>query len=138
VGAGYADAAKVDIGYANADGSIGVVMEFADDDFEAYAMPDLAFVGVFKTKAQAAQALGTHTRASPNIKVRCLFDPRRHEPRTVVNPQAARRRRRGLRGEKGLNESGREETLTRQHVGAISSPPESNQSGRASPSPFDC
>ena len=26
----------------DADGSIGVVMEFADDDCEAYAMPDLA------------------------------------------------------------------------------------------------
>src|SRR5262245_35834735 len=42
----------------DADGSIGVVMEFSESDFEAYAMPDLALVGAFHTKAQAAQALG--------------------------------------------------------------------------------
>jgi hypothetical protein len=42
----------------DADGSIGVVLEFSDTDFEAYSMPDLALVGA---KAQAAQALGTRT-----------------------------------------------------------------------------
>jgi hypothetical protein len=42
----------------DADGSIGVVMEFAESDFEAYAMPDLALVGTFQTKVQAAHALG--------------------------------------------------------------------------------
>ena len=42
----------------DADGSIGVVMEFSESDFEAYSMPDLALVGAFQTKAQAAQALG--------------------------------------------------------------------------------
>ena len=45
----------------DADGSIGVVLEFSDTDFEAYSMPDLALVGAFQTKAQAAQALGTRT-----------------------------------------------------------------------------
>jgi hypothetical protein len=42
----------------DADGSIGVVMEFSESDFEAYSMPHLALVGAFQTKAQAAQALG--------------------------------------------------------------------------------
>jgi hypothetical protein len=42
----------------DADGSIGVVMEFSERDFEAYSMPDLALVGAFQTKAQAAQAFG--------------------------------------------------------------------------------
>ena len=45
----------------DANGSVGVVMEFSESDFEAYAMPDLALVGAFQTKAQAAQALGTRT-----------------------------------------------------------------------------
>lgn len=44
----------------DADGSIGVVMEFSESDFEAYSMPDLALIGAFQTKAQAAQALATH------------------------------------------------------------------------------
>ena len=44
----------------DADGSVGVVMEFSESDFEAYSMPDLALVGVFQTKAQAAHALGAH------------------------------------------------------------------------------
>jgi hypothetical protein len=39
------------------DGSIGVVMEFSESDFEAYSMPDLALIGAFQTKAQAAHAL---------------------------------------------------------------------------------
>src|SRR5262245_39110435 len=43
----------------DADGSIGVVMEFSESDFEAYSMPDLALIGAFQTKAQAAQALAT-------------------------------------------------------------------------------
>jgi hypothetical protein len=38
-------------------GSVGVVMEFSESDFEAYSMPDLALIGTFRTKAQAAQAL---------------------------------------------------------------------------------
>jgi hypothetical protein len=46
----------------NADGCVGVVMEFSESDFEAYSMPDLALVGAFQTKAQAAQALGTGGR----------------------------------------------------------------------------
>jgi hypothetical protein len=41
----------------DANGSIGIVLEFSDTDFEAYSMPDLALVGAFQTKAQAAQAL---------------------------------------------------------------------------------
>jgi len=45
----------------DADGSIGVVLEFSDCEFEAYSMPDLALVGAFQTKAQAAQALGART-----------------------------------------------------------------------------
>jgi hypothetical protein len=45
----------------DAAGSIGVVMEFSESDFEAYSMPDLALVGAFQSKAQAAQALGTRT-----------------------------------------------------------------------------
>jgi hypothetical protein len=45
----------------DANGSIGVVLEFSDTDFEAYSMPDLALVGAFQTKAQAAQALGAPT-----------------------------------------------------------------------------
>jgi hypothetical protein len=46
----------------DAHGSIGVVMEFSESDFEAYSMPDLALVGAFSTKAQAAQAIhaGAH------------------------------------------------------------------------------
>ena len=43
----------------DADGAIGVVMEFSESDFEAYSMPDLALIGAFQTKAQAAQALAT-------------------------------------------------------------------------------
>ena len=38
------------------EGSIGVVMEFSESDFDS--LPDLALVGAFQTKAQAAQALG--------------------------------------------------------------------------------
>ena len=45
----------------DADGSIGVVTEFSENDFEAYAMPDLALVGAFQTKAQAVQALAIRT-----------------------------------------------------------------------------
>ena len=30
-----------------AHGSIGVVMEFSEGDFEAYSMPDLALIGAF-------------------------------------------------------------------------------------------
>jgi hypothetical protein len=45
----------------DAEGSIGVVMEFSESDFEAYSMPDLALEGAFQTKAQAAQALATGT-----------------------------------------------------------------------------
>src|SRR5262245_13724495 len=45
----------------DADGSIGVVMEFSESDFEAYSMPDFALVGTFQTKVQAAQALATRT-----------------------------------------------------------------------------
>ena len=45
----------------DADGSIGVVMEFSESDFEAYSMPDLALIGAFQTKAQAAEALATLT-----------------------------------------------------------------------------
>jgi hypothetical protein len=40
----------------DANGSIGVVMEFSERDFEAYSMPELALVGAFQTKVQAAQA----------------------------------------------------------------------------------
>jgi hypothetical protein len=43
----------------DADGAVGVVMEFSESEFEAYSMPDLALVGAFQTKAQAAQALAT-------------------------------------------------------------------------------
>jgi hypothetical protein len=43
----------------DANGSIGVVMEFSESDFEAYSMPDLALIGAFQTKVQAAQALAT-------------------------------------------------------------------------------
>ena len=46
----------------DADGSIGVVMEFSESDFEAYSMPDLALIGAFQTKAQAAQALTSRSR----------------------------------------------------------------------------
>ena len=46
----------------DANGTIGLVMEFAEGDFEAYSMPDLALVGVFGTKAQAAQALDARAR----------------------------------------------------------------------------
>jgi hypothetical protein len=35
--------------------------EFSENDFEAYSMPDLALVGAFQTKAQAAQALARRT-----------------------------------------------------------------------------
>jgi hypothetical protein len=45
----------------DAEGSIGVVMEFSEVDFEAYSMPDLALIGAFQTKAQAAQALARRT-----------------------------------------------------------------------------
>jgi hypothetical protein len=45
----------------DADGAVGVVMEFSEVDFEAYSMPDLALVGAFQTKAQAAHALATRT-----------------------------------------------------------------------------
>jgi hypothetical protein len=34
----------------DADGSIGVVLEFSDTDFEAYSMPDLALVGAFRQR----------------------------------------------------------------------------------------
>ena len=47
----------------DARGSIGVVMEFSESDFEAYSMPDLTLVGAFQTKAQAAQALNTCTQS---------------------------------------------------------------------------
>jgi hypothetical protein len=40
----------------DADGSIGVVMEFSESDFEAYSMPDLALVGAFQTKAGRASS----------------------------------------------------------------------------------
>jgi hypothetical protein len=46
----------------DANGSIGVVMEFSESDFEAYSMPDLALLGAFRTKAQAAQALAPRSR----------------------------------------------------------------------------
>jgi len=46
----------------DANGSIGVVMEFSESDFEAYSMPDLALIGAFRTKAQAAQALASRSR----------------------------------------------------------------------------
>ena len=46
----------------DADGSIGVVMEFSESDFEAYSMPDLALIGAFRTKVQAAQALASRSR----------------------------------------------------------------------------
>ena len=41
----------------DANGSVGVVREFSETAFEAYSMPDLAMMGAFRTKAQAAQAL---------------------------------------------------------------------------------
>jgi hypothetical protein len=47
----------------DADGSIGVIMEFSRSDFEAYSMPDLTLVGAFQTKVQAAQALNTRTQS---------------------------------------------------------------------------
>ena len=50
----------------DADGSIGVVMEFSESDFEAYSMPDLALIGAFRTKAQAAQALASRSRQPRN------------------------------------------------------------------------
>ena len=46
----------------DAPGSIGVVMEFSESDFEAYSMPDLALIGAFQTKVQAAQALVSRSR----------------------------------------------------------------------------
>jgi|EndMetStandDraft_8_1072994.scaffolds.fasta_scaffold1037759_1 hypothetical protein len=46
----------------DADGFIGVVMEFSESDFEAYSMPHLALIGAFRTKAQAAQALASRSR----------------------------------------------------------------------------
>jgi len=46
----------------DADGAVGVVMEFSESDFEAYSMPDLALIGAFQTKAQAAQALTSRSR----------------------------------------------------------------------------
>jgi hypothetical protein len=45
----------------DAGGSIGIVMEFSESDFEAYSMPDLALIGAFQTKVQAVQALATGT-----------------------------------------------------------------------------
>src|SRR5262249_8264330 len=53
----------------DADGSIGVVIEFSGSDFEAYAMPDLALVGAFQTKALAAEALAV--RSGQPIQDRC-------------------------------------------------------------------
>ena len=62
------------------DGSIGVVMEFSESDFEAYSMPDLALVGAFQTKAQAAQALGNlllpRRRSSTGARAGAVCDPR--------------------------------------------------------------
>jgi len=46
------------------DGSIGLVIEFSESDFEAYSMPNLALVGAFQSKAQAAQALDTRTESA--------------------------------------------------------------------------
>ena len=45
----------------DADGAIGLVIEFSKSDFEAYSMPDLDLVGAFQTKVQAAQALNTQS-----------------------------------------------------------------------------
>jgi hypothetical protein len=42
-------------------GPIGLVIQFSESDFEAYSMPDLALVGTFQTKAEAAQALETQS-----------------------------------------------------------------------------
>jgi len=50
----------------DAGGSIGLEMAFSDSDFEAYSMPDLALIGTFRTKAQAAQALAGST--DPPVK----------------------------------------------------------------------
>jgi hypothetical protein len=67
----------------DANGSIGVVMEFSESDFEAYSMPDLALVGAFQTKAQAAQALGDllfnssqRRRSSTGARAGAVCDPR--------------------------------------------------------------
>jgi hypothetical protein len=60
----------------DADGSIGVVMEFSESDFEAYSMPDLALVGGFQTKAQAAQALLPRRRSSTGARAGAVCDPR--------------------------------------------------------------
>jgi hypothetical protein len=57
-GVGIMDREKLTFVY-DADGAVGVVMEFSESEFEAYSMPDLALVGAFQTKAQAAQALAT-------------------------------------------------------------------------------
>jgi hypothetical protein len=59
-GVGMMDREKLTFVY-DADGAVGVVMEFSESDFEAYSMPDLALVGAFQTKAQAAQALARRT-----------------------------------------------------------------------------
>ena len=53
----------------DADGSIGLVMEFSESDFEAYSMPDLALVGAFRTKAQAAQSIHTLCARRPSHSV---------------------------------------------------------------------
>ena len=57
-GVGMMDREKLTFVY-DADGAVGVVMEFPESDFEAYSMPDLALIGAFRTKAQAAQALAS-------------------------------------------------------------------------------
>jgi hypothetical protein len=41
----------------DADGSIGVVMEFSESDLGAYSLPDLALVGAFQTKGQGASRM---------------------------------------------------------------------------------
>jgi hypothetical protein len=35
----------------DAEGAIGLVIQFSESDFDAYSMPDLALVGAFQTKA---------------------------------------------------------------------------------------
>jgi len=45
----------------DAEGAIGLVIQFSENDFEAYSMPDLALVGTFETKAEAVQALETQS-----------------------------------------------------------------------------
>ena len=54
---GYGNGAQEKLTFVyDADGSIGIVMEFSEGDFGAYSLPDLALVGAFQTKGQAAQA----------------------------------------------------------------------------------